>query len=387
MQRAIRFLLAAIFLVSLSGSRFKCGSSSASASVPKTPYVAPKKAAKGITPNPLVSRGHAVTSNMSGSNPGKAVDGKYRDDAWAPGDKMTDEKPAFISVDVGQGPSKLVLNWTSSFDFPFNDTTYGGFGAWRIETSADSDDGKDGTWKVAAETKGNGYRAREQSFDFTGQRWVRLAVTAKTAKTNQYGVKVDELDLHDVSAGSEDTWFFFGDSITAFSYDREAKHQPSFAELIAKKHPGYFPLMVNGGIGFEKSSDGLARLPALLKEFPDVKYWAICYGTNDAAGNSHPGPDYKSNLDGMVKLLKDNGRVPIFAKVPYSTKDHDNIPEYNQVIDDVTAKNGLTPGPDLYSHFKAHPDQLSDGIHPNDAGIVSINRLWAESVDGLYTGK
>src|SRR4051812_24719754 len=113
MQRAIRIFLAALFLLSLSGSRFKCGSSSASASVPKTPYVKPVKPPKGITPNPLVSRGHAVTSNISGSNPGKAVDGKYRDDAWAPGDKMTDEKPAYISIDVGQGPSKLVLNWTS----------------------------------------------------------------------------------------------------------------------------------------------------------------------------------------------------------------------------------------------------------------------------------
>jgi lysophospholipase L1-like esterase len=384
MNRLIRFAVCAMFLVALSGSRFRCGSSSASASVPKVPYVKPVKPAKGITPNPLVSRGHAVVSNMNGSNPGKAVDGKYRDDAWAPGDKMTEEKPAYLSVDVGQGPTKLVLNWTSSFDFPFNDTTYGGFGAWRIETSADSEDGKDGTWKVAAETKGNTYRGREQAFDFTGQRWVRLAVTAKTAKTNQYGVKVDELDIHDTSAGSEDTWFFFGDSITAFSYDREAKHQPSFAELIHKKHPAYFPLMVNGGIGFEKSSDGLARLPALLKEFPDVHDWAICYGTNDAAGNSHPGPDYKSNLEEMVKLIQGAGRVPIFARVPFSTQDHDFINEYNDVVDAVTKAHGLTPGPDLYTYFKTNPAQLADGIHPNDAGIVAINRLWADAVDGLY---
>ena len=50
----------------------------------------------------------------------------------------------------------------------------------------------------------------------------------------------------------------------------------------------------------------------------------------------------------------------------------------------MTKKNGLTPGPDLYAHFKAHVDELKDGLHPNNKGTVSINRLWAAAVESLY---
>jgi acyl-CoA thioesterase I len=46
--------------------------------------------------------------------------------------------------------------------------------------------------------------------------------------------------------------------------------------------------------------------------------------------------------------------------------------------------NGLIPGPDLYAWFLAHPEQLRDGLHPTDAGIVAINRLWASAMERLY---
>ena len=57
----------------------------------------------------------------------------------------------------------------------------------------------------------------------------------------------------------------------------------------------------------------------------------------------------------------------------------------NAVIDRVTARNGLIPGPDLYAWFSAHPEELSlDGVHPSDAGVLSINRLWYEALTPLY---
>ena len=41
-------------------------------------------------------------------------------------------------------------------------------------------------------------------------------------------------------------------------------------------------------------------------------------------------------------------------------------------------------GPDLYAWFSRHPDELRDGIHPDDRGIVSIIRLWADAMAPLY---
>lgn len=347
------------------------------------PYVKPAKSAKGLIAAPIISRGKPVVASQRGKRPENLVDGKYREGVWEAGTPSA-EKPSWVAFDVGAGPTKLLLAWTASGSFNHNETTYGGPGSYRIEVSADSTDGENGAWKPVVTQTGNEYRTRAHGFDFAGNRWVRLVITGPSKTTYQYGVQMDEVDLHDISAGADDTWFFLGDSITAKAYDRAPKHQPSFSELIAKKHPGFFPMMLNGGIGFEKTTEGLKRLPALLKEHPEVHFWAIGYGTNDAAGNGTDTAGFEQNLVAMVKMIQAAGRVPIIARIPFAPKEHDGVPKFNAAIDAIAKKYGLTPGPDLYAHFKAHPDELEDGLHPNDAGIVSINRLWAEAVDGLY---
>lgn len=370
-----------LLCVVLASSVFACKNGAASAE--GRAYVKPAKPAKGLTPAPLLSRGKSVAASKRGSNADRLTDGKYRSGFWQ-ADLPTAEKPSWVAIDVGAGPEKLLLAWTASASFNHNETTYGGPGSYRIEVSADSSDGADGTWKPVVTVSGNVYRTRAHGFDFAGNRWVRLAITGPSKTTNQYGVQLDELDLHDISGGAEDTWFFLGDSVTAFAFDRAPKHQPSFAELIAKQHPGYFPMMLNGGVGFEKTGEGLKRLPALLTEHPEIHFWALGYGTNDAAGDTTDTAAFEQNLEAMVKLVKAAGRVPVIARIPFAPREHEGLPKFNAAIDAIARKNGLLPGPDLYAHFKAHPEELADGLHPNDAGIVSINRLWAAAVDSLY---
>ena len=72
--------------------------------------------------------------------------------------------------------------------------------------------------------------------------------------------------------------------------------------------------------------------------------------------------------------------------IPYSCDaQHNNIPAFNQAIDQLIAANpGTLAGPDLYTYFQAHPLELRDCIHPTDTGSQSINRLWAQAMDGLY---
>ena len=87
----------------------------------------------------------------------------------------------------------------------------------------------------------------------------------------------------------------------------------------------------------------------------------------------------------IVDRIREAGKVPILASIPFASDgQHRNIPMFNRVIDDLRTGNSLPAGPDLYTWFAAHPEELRDGVHPNDRGIVSTNRLWGEAVDALY---
>lgn len=371
-------------LVTLVGLLFIGCSSCKSASAAGRDYQKPKAASpKAMVPAPLISRGKPVESNLRMSSADKLTDGRYKDGSWA-AKLPTADKPAWVALELGPGPERLLLAWTASGSFNHKETQYGGPGSYRIETSADSTNGSNGTWKAVVTVPDNEYRTRAHGFDFKGQRWVRWVVTGPSKDTYQYGIQPDELDVHDITAASDDTWFFLGDSITAMAFNRNPKGQPSFAEVVAKKHPGYFPMQLNGGIGFEKTGEGLKRLPQLLKEHPDVKHWAIGYGTNDSAGNQTDPTEFQNNLEQMIQLIKAAGKDPILARIPFAPEEHEGIPKFNEVVDALTKKHNLTPGPDLYAWFKAHPDELEDKLHPNDKGVVSINRLWAQAVDGLY---
>jgi hypothetical protein len=53
----------------------------------------------------------------------------------------------------------------------------------------------------------------------------------------------------------------------------------------------------------------------------------------------------------------------------------------NKVVDEVTARLGLLPGPDLYGWTRDHRDRLTDGLRP---GAVEMIRLCADAVAPLY---
>jgi lysophospholipase L1-like esterase len=227
--------------------------------------------------------------------------------------------------------------------------------------------------------------SRAHSFDFTGQRWVKLVVT-RAPEVSPNGVQIEEIALYDASTGVSDTWFFMGDSITAFAFGRPPSPEASFAERIHARHPGHFPAVYNGGIGGEKSDEGVAHVEEWLARNPDARFWAIGYGTNDAAGDARDTSRFKRNMQTIIEKVRAAGRVPIVATIPFASDgQHAHVTRFNEAIEELQHENGLPRGPDLYAWFFAHPDQLRDGLHPDDKGIEAINRLWAEAVDPLYT--
>jgi acyl-CoA thioesterase I len=345
------------------------------------------------TVRPLLSRLNPLRANplveMRSSDlveaMGTVVNGTYCSPAW-----RSSEFPTAISLPVASVKGDLLMEWNSSgtndyISLPGN-PTYGIPASYTIATSADSTNGKNGTWREVVSVTGNTARTRAHRFPFAGARWVRM--TVKSAVPGPLGdtFVIDEIDLHDASAGTDDSVFFLGDSITAASFNRCPARQPSFAALVHRATPRRFPAMIDGGVGGVNSGYGVTVVNDWLDLNPDFRVWAIGYGTNDAWQKVSPSV-FEGNLQTIVESVLEADRVPVVARIPFAAKgpvDAD-VRALNEVVDRVTARYGLPPGPDLYGWFSAHRNELGpDGIHPTDAGTRSINRLWYEALRPLY---
>jgi lysophospholipase L1-like esterase len=324
-------------------------------------------------------------------------DGNYHNGGWT---TRATNLPASAAIMIGAGPTRLLVQWDDGGTYNYKDTpgttVYGFPMGYTIDVSGDTTNGADGTWTSVVTVTDNAVRTRGHVIDFTGMAWVRMTITAAPPTESGNGVQIGEIDVHDISSSPElpdDTWFFMGDSITAFAYDRAQAHQPSFASLIHTALPAFFPAMINGGIGSELSANGLARLPEALMLNPAYRFFVLGYGTNDA---NHGTKDaYRSNMQSMIDMVKAAGKIPIIPRIPYaSNTGYSMTDQYNVIVDDLVASNNLIPGPDFYAFFMDNQDDFTcppcgtgrttDGLHPDDTGLQAMNQLWATAAMGLY---
>jgi lysophospholipase L1-like esterase len=348
-----------------------------------------------VTASPLISVGKRVTASAGVVNAMRVADGMYpHDGAQLPAAML----PAWVAIEVGPGPAKLLLAWVDTGWGQYNTTTGGRNGGtptgYRIEVSGDSTSGEDGTWEKvipatgdASATVTNTVRERAHTFPFAGKTWVRMVVTAAGTAA---GAEIDEISLHDATASGAgqptDTWLFMGDSITAGGFRRDVGATFGFDGVIRQARPAYWPLFLNAGIGGELSPQGLGHIDEWLFLNPDIRYVALLYGTNDSWGDHLPAStSFEASMRGIVDKVLAAGRIPVLARIPYATVAHRTLPDFQRIIDNLSNEKGLPCGPDLYTWFRDHPEELnSDGVHPNSRGNRSINRLWAESVLDLY---
>ena len=363
-----------------------------------------------INPNPIISIGKPTYAGTS--NSGVLDDGKFLTSTWG-GSVASVGRPIWVAEHLGSGPTRVLLEWNAGNNYNYADPItptspvtpdYGSPLNYAIYTSADSTTGANGNWTLVASVTNNTYRTRSHSFDFTGMSWVKMSVTAIPTNSAN-GLALDEIEVYDTSVSysrgriPEDTWFFMGDSITAFWANRKtgsgtppaytndpASHMPDFAQWINADNTNYFPSMINGGIGGELSANALARLATNLVINPDYYYWALSYGSNDSAGNNADPTSFHNNMQAMITLLLANGRMPVIPHIPYAGDgQHNFITNFNAAIDNLVATNHILAGPDLYTFFLANTNQLqNDALHPNDAGDRSFNLLWAQAMRHLY---
>ncbi len=362
-----------------------------------------------INPNQRISinkptAGYAAAAYQSTS---MIDDGIFLTESWY-GGIVTPSSPAWLAINLGSGPTRVMLEWNAGANYNYADPItptstpapdYGSPLAYYIYTSSNSTTGADGTWTLVASVTNNTYRTRSHSFDFTGMSWVKMVVTAVPSFTSN-GLQLDEIEVYDISEAysrgrmAEDTWFFMGDSITAFWANRDSatgtndpnSNQPSFAAWINIYNTNYFPSMIDGGIGGETSANALARLPQNLIDNPDYHYWALCYGANDSAGNTSNTASFQANMQAMITMLLANARIPVIPHIACTLDgEHNNVPLFNAVIDQLVATNHILAGPDCYTYFLTNSqDFRSDGLHPNAAGMRAYNVLWANAMLYLY---
>ncbi|HET8539009.1 MAG TPA: GDSL-type esterase/lipase family protein [Anaeromyxobacter sp.] len=331
-----------------------------------------------LLPAPIVSRGRRVASRPRGGE--VLVDGAYRTKAAWSGGHPSAAKPSRAAIEVGEGLDRILVSWTSSGNHDYRDRKYGAPADYTLETSADSTNGEDGTWRTAVTVKDNPVRTRAHAVDFAGRRWVRMSVTRLAPEVFEWGLYLDEIDVHDLSGGGDDVWVFLGDSITSEVFDRAPPHQPSFPEAIAARHPGYFPAVVGAGTGSLRHGDAARTVDEVLALNPDARVVALCFGSNDWDPAA-----FRRDLVEVIGKVRAAGRIPVVPRTPFRSDSAIDFAErLAAVVDQVNAELGLLPGPDLHAWFKAHPERLHDGLHPDEAGAKEMIRLWADAVAPLY---
>jgi len=186
-----------------------------------------------------------------------------------------------------------------------------------------------------------------------------------------------------------------GDSITEGSdgSNLTGGYEPILGNLLMNN-----PYTVaNEGVGGTTSGNGADSIAATLSNYPSAQYYLIMYGTNDSsttrgAGYPFPKATYKTNMQAIITAVKNAGKTPYIAKVPYVDSSNPNFPagenfsdlsiqQYNQAVDELVSENVIpvTP-PAFYVWFQSHTSQLADAIHPNSAGYQSMATLWSNAL-------
>ncbi len=331
-----------------------------------------------ITPNPIITRGQNIYTSGGEQNDSNLADGDYGN-YWVP-TKM----PAWQAFKIKGSPKKLLL-YFKTFQWGTYEDAQHTLNDYQIQVSDNSTNGIDGTWEDVITKKGNNKSNVIHTFDFSGNKWVRLHITKWSREDNHGGLS--EIDIHDVSNGTEDTYIFLGNSITEFSYFRWKDRQPDFSTNIQNKFPLYQPAMISAGIGGVTASFAADNIDKYLADNPNIHYWCLAYGTNDSWGDTEGknAEEFGSTMKGLIQKIIAKGKIPIIQKIPYAQgSEHLGIPFYNEKISTLTKEFNLITGPDMYTWFLEHQKELRDGVHPTETGALSIHKLWATVMEPLY---
>jgi len=164
----------------------------------------------------------------------------------------------------------------------------------------------------------------------------------------------------------------FGDSLTAGIFLPADGSFPAVLEAALRKE-GYHVSIVNAGVSGDTASGGLARLDWSLGEGADGLILEL--GANDMLRGLNP-ETTRSALDSILARLKEkNVKALIAGMLASPSLGQPYRDEFDAIYPDLAAKYGALLYPFFLDGVSGHPQfTLTDGLHPNAAGVETIVR-------------
>lgn len=167
----------------------------------------------------------------------------------------------------------------------------------------------------------------------------------------------------------------FGDSLTAGS---GVSAEQNYPYKLQKKidNVGYRYRVVNAGVSGDTSSQGLARISAVIEHHPAITI--VEFGANDGL-RGMPLEATASNLSEIVSRLKLSGSKVLLAgmQIPPNYG-----PQYTgafrYIFPDLAKRQGITLIPFFLEGVGGRPElNQEDGLHPTSDGYdIVVENVW-----------
>jgi len=165
-------------------------------------------------------------------------------------------------------------------------------------------------------------------------------------------------------------WIAFGDSLTA-GYGAEPGHD--YPTLLSRRLGAEIK---NFGEYGDTTRTGLDRVESVARLQPRVVL--LCLGGNDAL-QQLPREQTFRNLAAIIDRLQQHGTFVVLIGIRSTTVRDRNASRFKR----LAREKGVLYVPNMLGGVLAHPDLMSDYVHPNDQGYEVIARRLEKAVRPL----
>lgn len=172
-----------------------------------------------------------------------------------------------------------------------------------------------------------------------------------------------------------------GDSLVAGHGLPQGKAFPEMLQQALLQN-GVAVSVINAGVSGDTTAGGLARLDWSLADNPDAAI--IVLGGNDLLRGLDPDVTYR-NLEAIINRFKAENMAVLLAGMQAPRNFGTGyVNDFDQVYTRLAAREDVVFYPFFLDGVALVPDlNLSDGIHPNEAGISEITKRIMPSVRAL----
>lgn len=187
-------------------------------------------------------------------------------------------------------------------------------------------------------------------------------------------------------AAATDTLLILGDSLSAGYRLPIAEAWPSRLDKIWQATPS-LPKVVNASISGDTAAQGLARLPALLKQH-QPRWVLIELGANDGL-RGFPPQDIQRDLTQVINLIKEAKAQPLLMQIRippnYGRRYTD---AFSAMYPQLAQQFGIPLVPFFMEQVAVKPEWMQDdGLHPNAQAQPFIADWMAQQLKPLVTNK